>query len=151
MNRRHRGLLAAAWLAVLSEPSLAQTDTAFETEMREALDEAGTAGSLIRCTSLFRAFRLYAGDESEIGTTAAARETDLAVASVVIWQNETDTDDLETAFEAIVPMVGTATDLFVARMGANQDAQGSVFDAGIETELTFCNTLHSEMAEQTGE
>jgi hypothetical protein len=117
--------------------------------MEAALTEAGRAASLLRCTALFRAFRLYAGESSEIGATAAARETDLAVAGVVIWQDETGETELDTALETIVPMVGAATDLFLARMSGNLDAGESVFDAGIETELVYCNALHGGIAGQS--
>jgi hypothetical protein len=143
------GLLVLA-LGLTPGMALAQTDP-FEAAMEEALTDAGTAGSLIRCTSLFRAFRLYAGEGTQVGATAAARETDLAVASVVIWQNDMGVTELDTAFEAIVPMVGDATDLYLARMSANRDAIDSVFDDTLETELTFCGTLHDEIAEQSSE
>lgn len=137
-------------LCLAPAASHAQTDP-FDTAMEEALSDAGTASSLIRCTSLFRAFRIYAGEDTQVGATAAMRETDLAVASVVIWQNETGESELEAAFAVIVPMVGAATDLYLARMGDNQDALGTVFDDALETELTFCGTLHGEITAQTGE
>lgn len=148
---RRASVLAVAAVVALAAPMSAQTDTAFETAMAEALDGAGQAASLLRCTALFRAFRLYAGDETELGATAASRETDLAVAGVVIWQNETGAGDLDTAFATIVPIVGDATDLFLARMVANQEDAGSVFDPGLEPELAFCDTLHGEIAAGLGE
>ena len=143
-----RASLIIIGLILTTPPALAQTD-AFESAMEDTLSDAGNAGSLIRCTALFRAFRIYAGEDTLVGATSAMRETDLAVTSVVIWQSDKGETDLDTAFEAIVPMVGAATDLFLGRMGANRDAGDSVFDDGIETELAYCSTLHDEIEAQS--
>lgn len=143
-----RALGAALALCAATLAAPAQTDT-FEDAMAQALSDAGAAQSLIRCTALFRAFRLYAGDDTELGATAALRETDLAVTGVVIWQRDPERDggidDLEAAFDAIVPMVGDATELYLARMRGNHEAGGSIFDDGLDSELTYCNTLHREI------
>jgi hypothetical protein len=71
----------------------------FETEMEAALTEAGRAASLLRCTRCSGPSVSMPAKSSEIGATAAARETDLAVAGVVIWQDETGETELDTAFE----------------------------------------------------
>lgn len=143
-----RALGAALLLCAAPLAAPAETDP-FETEMAEALSGAGAAEPLIRCTALFRAFRLYAGEDTELGATAAARETDLAVTGVVIWQRDGRIADLEAAFGAIVPMVGAGTELYLARMRANHAAGGGVMDDGLDTELTYCNTLHREIEART--
>lgn len=122
------------------------SETLFDRAMDAALFNAGSTASLLRCTGLFRAFRVYAGAASDVGREAALRETDLAVAAVVIWQAETGTRETEAAFEVIVPMVTDATDLFLARLSSNLDETGAVFDAALETELAYCNALHGEIA-----
>jgi hypothetical protein len=135
-----------ALLALSPGRSDAQAPDGFDGAMEATLAEAGAATPLLRCTALFRAFRLYAGEQSEIGRTAAEHETGLAVAGVVIWQDETGTGDLDAAFAAIVPMVGAATDLYLARMAGNQEARGIVFDDTLEEELAACDALHDEIA-----
>lgn len=137
-------------LCIAPIPALSQSDP-FETAMQDALAEAGLAASLIRCTSLYRAFRIYAGEETDLGAAAAERETALAAASVVIWQSDTGSEDVEAAFGTIVPMVGDATILFLARMNENREADASVFDPGLETELAYCGTLHDEIATRGSE
>lgn len=119
--------------------------------MDAALFNAGSSAPLLRCTGLFRAFRLYAGDATELGRGAALRETDLAVAAVVVWQSETGTAETQSAFDVIVPMVTDATDLYLARMAENQDADGTIFDEDLDIELAYCDTLHSEIAARAGE
>jgi hypothetical protein len=149
--------LCAVTILAATAPLQAQTDapageaTAFSEAMDAALADGGSASSLLRCTALFRAFRLYAGEGTEVGMTAAEHETGLAVAAVVVWQDDTGTEDLEEAFEIIVPMVSEATDLFLARMSDNMDADDRVFDDALEAELTYCDTLHDEIAEASGE
>jgi hypothetical protein len=120
----------------------------FEAAMEDALSGAGLAAPLIRCTALFRAFRLHGGAGTPLRESAAAREADLAATSIAIWQSDTGTGGTEAAVEAIVPMVGAATDLFLARMGANQQAVGGVLDPELETELVYCVTLQDEIAAQ---
>lgn len=120
---------------------------AFAESMERALAEAGSAAPLLRCTAFFRAFRLYAGEESEVGATALEHETDLAAAAVVVWQDEIGAENLNAAFETIVPVVGEATELFLARMADNQEERGIVFDDALEAELTYCDTLHAGVAE----
>lgn len=116
--------------------------------MEDALSGAGLAAPLIRCTALFRAFRLHGGEGTPLGENAAAREADLAATSVAIWQSDTGTEEIEVAVETIVPMVGAATDLFLERMAANRDAGGGVFDPELETELVYCVALQDEIAAQ---
>ncbi len=154
-SARAKGLCAALSVSLATaapaQPDAPEGETqAFAAAMQAALAEGGSASLLLRCTALFRAFRLYAGEGTEIAATAAEHETGLAVAAVVVWQDETGTEDLETAFEAIVPMVTDATDLFLARMSDNQDAAGRVFDDALEAELTYCDTLHDEIAQAGG-
>jgi len=146
MRAARAGALAAV---VCLGPAPASAQPApFEAAMEEALSEAGLAAPLIRCTALFRAFRLHGGEGTPLGESAAAREADLAATSVAIWQSDTGTGGTEAAVEAIVPMVGAATDLFLARMGANLDAGGGVFDPDLETELVYCVALQDEIAAQ---
>ncbi len=118
----------------------------FEAAMEDALSEAGLAAPLIRCTALFRAFRIHGGPGTPLGESAAAREADLAATGVAIWQSDTGTEDISAAVEAIVPMVGAAADLFLARMDDNWDTGGGVFDPELETELIYCVTLQDEIA-----
>jgi hypothetical protein len=148
-----RPTLALCAAALFALPSTARAQESggdlFDRAMNAALFQAGEAAPLMRCAAVFRAFRVYAGDTSEIGATAAERETDLAVTAVVVWQNETATADLQAAFAAIVPMVTDATDLFLARMVENHDDTGAVFDDALETELAYCNALHAEITAAT--
>lgn len=117
----------------------------FEDAMSAILAEAGMAHGLIRCAALFRAFRVYAGDLSEIGEMAAERETDMGVFSVIVWQNENGIEDNEEAFAAIVPIVEGATELFFGRMIENQRATGTVFDTDLEGNLGYCNALRDQL------
>ena len=146
MIRPFATLVAALCLA--APPAAAQTGS-FDTDMATALAGSGTATPLIRCTALFRAFRLLAGEGTELASAAAARETELAVASVSIWQANTGSGDLDAAFDAIVPIIGAATGLYLDRMRANQVAGGSVFDADLEPELAYCGALHDRIAAGT--
>lgn len=151
MPIRSTRALGLGILTALSAPDVAPAQggapAAFAEAMEDALAEAGSAASLVRCTALFRAFRLYAGTGTEVGTTAAEHETGLAVAAAVVWQDEAGTAELETAFEAIVPMVSAATDLFLLRMSNNQDAGGNVLDEALQADITYCDTLHDEIAQ----
>ncbi|AHM05682.1 hypothetical protein roselon_03424 [Roseibacterium elongatum DSM 19469] len=117
----------------------------FETAMEAALAEAGTGAQLVRCTALFRAFRLYAGDETDLGRMAAERETDMAVFSVMVWQDDTGSDDMDAAFATVVPWVTEATELYLDRMVDNQAALGTVFDPDLEANLGFCNALRDRL------
>jgi|GEM_PF-1829772 len=148
---RAAGICALSAVTCLGlAPALAQP-APFEAAMEDALSGAGLAAPLIRCTALFRAVRLRAGEDSPLRATAATREADLAVTSVMIWQRDKGTEDVATAFDTIVPMVGAASDLFLARMAANREAGESVFDPALETELAYCATLQDEIAAQRGE
>lgn len=138
--------LAVAGLPAVSPAQDTAPGTPFDAAMDAALVDAGNAASLLRCTGLFRAFRVFAGEDTELGRNAAERETDLAVTAVVVWQAETGTEETQAAFDVIVPMVTGATDLYLARMSETREAAGTVFDATLETELTFCDTLHGEIA-----
>jgi hypothetical protein len=133
-------VLGAAAPAQVAQPE-GETDD-FAQAMESVLAEAGEARPLLRCTALYRAFRLYAGADSEIGATAAERETDLATTAAVIWQDETGTRDLSRAFEAIVPMMAEATELFLARMVDNAGPEGNVLDPALEADLAYCDALH---------
>jgi hypothetical protein len=127
-------------------PPVAETD-AFGQAMERVLADAGEAAPLLRCTALFRAFRLYAGADSEVGGIAAEHETDLATTAAVVWQDETGTSDLARAFEAIVPMMAEATELFLARMAENAEPEGNVLDPALEADLAWCDALHGEIVE----
>lgn len=148
-----QGRFLPALLAVLATAASAQvpppegeTD-AFAQAMDSVLAEAGEATPLLRCTALFRAFRLYAGADSEIGGIAAEHETDLATTAAVVWQDETGTPDLARAFEAIVPMMAEATELYLARMAENAEPEGNVLDPALEADLARCDALHGGIAE----
>jgi hypothetical protein len=143
-------LCAAALLVPTANPVPAQSDP-FETAIETALAEAGVAAPILRCTAIFRAFRIYAGEDTDLGATAAEREGTMAAAGVIIWQNDTGTEDLEAAFEAIVPMIGAGTELYLRRMSANQETEGTVFDLDLETDLTYCVTLYQEIESRTAE
>ncbi|MCU4652899.1 hypothetical protein N8I71_08650 [Roseibacterium sp. SDUM158016] len=138
-------------------PAAAQTDRppgeteAFAAAMAETLGGTGNAASLLRCTAVFRAFHLYAGTDTQVGATAAERETDMAVSGVVVWQDETGTDDLDAAFETVVPMVTAATELYLDRMVANAEAGDSVFDPDLEAELSYCSALHERIMDRDAE
>ncbi|GAA5067314.1 hypothetical protein N0B44_02925 [Roseibacterium beibuensis] len=118
----------------------------FDEAMGAALAAAGAGETLVQCTALFRAFRLYAGEQTEVGRMAAERETDMAVFSVLVWQDETGSEDMEAAFEVVVPWVDAATELYLDRMTANQAEGGTVFDANLEGNLGFCNALRDRLA-----
>jgi hypothetical protein len=145
----HRDILAAAGTAAaiaLAAPAASQTPPAGETQafaaaMAETLDGAGEAAPLVRCAGLFRAFRVVAGEDSEAGATAAEYETDLAVTASVVWQQATGAAEARAAFDAIVPMVAGAAELFLDRMAANRADGGSVFDDALDTELAYCDAL----------
>lgn len=140
--------LALALSLGLVAPGLAQPEGEprwFTVQMEEVLAPAGSAASILRCTALFRAFRLYAGEGGEIGATAAQHETDLAVVAVVVWQEEMGEPETSAAFEVVVPVVTQATELYLARMIENQEEREIIFDPALESELTYCDTLHAEL------
>jgi hypothetical protein len=143
-------LLATAAAEAQADPPPGETE-AFAAAMAVALEGTGSAASLLRCSALFRAFHVYAGPGTEVGETAAARETDMAVTAVVVWQNETGTDDLDIAFDAVVPVVTAATELYLDRMVENSETGDSVFDPALEAELAYCTALHARIMDRDEE
>jgi hypothetical protein len=143
-------LMATAGAGAQTDPPPGETE-AFTAAMEEALSGTGNAAGLLRCTAVFRAFHVYAGPGTEVGETAAARETDMAVTAVVIWQSETGTEDLDSAFDAVVPMVTAATELYLDRMVDNAETGDSVFDPAIEADLAYCNALHGRIMDRDAE
>ena len=145
MILRWTGGAVIALSLLCGKPAPAQSD-AFGARMADALAPAGDRASLLRFTALFRAFRLYAGDDTEVGAIAANREGDLAVIAAIIWQGAENTD-MNGAIAAIVPLIDTATDLFVDRFIANDATTGNIFDSGLDAELAYCGTLGDGLME----
>lgn len=129
--------------SALDDP-LQTASPAFEAAMSEVLDGAGEGAHLLRCAGAFQAFVVYAGDGSELAELATERETDFAIFAGLIWRAETGGTDAES-FEAIVPYIAGAADLYVQRMIDNHTANGSVFDDGLEARIGFCNLLHTRL------
>lgn len=139
-----RGFILA--LCVAAAPALAQP-AGFEDRIGAALAGSGENAGLMRCAGLFRAFRLYAGDDSELGATAAEREGDFAVFAAISWQDETDNDDIDAALAFVVPYIDAGTDLYLERMIENHRATDTVFDDDLEESIAFCNALRVRLLE----
>ncbi len=137
--------LPALLSLALGSAALAQTD-AFEAEMEALLTPAEDRASLLRCAALFRAFRLYAGEDTELGQAAQEREQDVVVFTTMIWQSDEGLE-MEAAMDQIVPLITDATELFITRMVENSETGGTVFDPELEDEVGYCNALRNTLME----
>ena len=136
--------------SLLAAPAPAQPD-ALTPAMAEALAEAGTARPLLRCTALFRALRIHPASAAATASGAALRETELASTAAIVWQDETGISDTQTAFDALVPMIGAASRLYRARISRNVEATGGQFDAALRDDLIYCDALHAGIAAPRGD
>jgi hypothetical protein len=134
---------AAAVILGLAGQAAAAQPASFAEAMHEALAEGGAATPWLRCAGLFRAFRLLAGRETELGAQALEAELDLAVVSAVLREDETGAAP-GTAMEEIVPLIGAAAELYLDRMVDNEAGAASVMDDGLRASLEVCATLRAE-------
>jgi hypothetical protein len=146
-----RALTLSLCVSLLAPAAPAQTDGAFDRAMAGALDEAGAARPLLRCTGLFRALRLHPAAPDGSAAGAALREADLATTAAVIWQDEAGMAEIQAAFDAIVPMIGAASAVYQRRMSRNAETTGGIFDAELEDDLIYCDALHAGITAPRGD
>lgn len=145
-RRTARLVPAMVALAICAPDTAIAQPLLFEDRLETALAPAGDNASLIGCIALFRAFRLYAGDETEVGQTAALRENDLAVFATLVWQTEQNLG-MDEAVLAILPLIETATELYLDRFVDNYETTGRVFDDNLDQRLAFCGILRDRLME----
>jgi hypothetical protein len=133
-----RGAAALA-LILIAGPALAQED-GFTARMDRALAPAGETAPFLRCSGFFRAFRVFAGPETDLGQVALQRELDLAVLSTILRQRETDADQAEVMAE-IAPLIEAVAALYTDRIVANDAETGAVMDDGLLATLEVCSDL----------
>jgi len=126
-------------LALLGAPAAAQDD-AFSRQVDAALAPAGATAPFLEYTGFFQAFRILAGPETEPGAAALQRELDMAVFSTILRQQETGAED-RAVMDEIRPLIEAVSELYIARIVANDDATGNVMDAGLTDTLAVCSDL----------
>lgn len=139
MRRALCGVLGAA----LSTTAAMAQPEGFTERMDTALTPAGDLAPFLRCTGLYQAFRLLAGEDTEVGAEALEGEVDMAVVSSVLRQRETGASQ-EAVMQEITPLIAAAARLYLDRMVANDDATGSVMDDGLSDTLAACASLRQD-------
>lgn len=136
--------LALALFLVAATPLSAQVaEDGFVAEMDAVLAPAGQTAPFLRCTGFFQAFRILAGADSEIGTTALERELDMAVLSTLLRQNETGAEQ-GAVMDEIRPLIAAAAELYADRLVANEAETGQVMDDGLTATLEVCSALRQQ-------
>lgn len=134
-------------LALLSAPAALAQPAGFSDRMDEALAPVGDLAPFLRCTGVFQAFRLLAGEDTEVGAAALEREVDMALLSSLLRQRETDAGQ-DAVMEEIAPLIAAAAQLYLDRMVANENATGSVMDDGLAGTLQACASLRQDLTDR---
>ncbi|MCT4683274.1 MAG: hypothetical protein N4A39_06040 [Roseicyclus sp.] len=140
--------LAASVSASVSAPVAAQLAGGAEA-MDEVLAPTGAAAPLLRCAGLYRAFRLLAGEATEVGAEALEGEVALAFAAAARRESDTGASPA-AAMDQIAPVIAAVGQLYLDRMGAARAATGSVMDDGLEATLFACAELRAVLAGAKG-
>lgn len=134
-------------IAALCLPQTAWAqNTAPDEQLDTILAPASDRAPLVGCAALFRAFRLYAGEDTEVGQSATEREQDMIVFATLVWQ-ASENLSMDDALAAIIPILADATELYLDRFVENNETTGSVFGDNLEGRVTFCNALRDELVE----
>ncbi|MBY4892589.1 hypothetical protein KUL25_07405 [Rhodobacteraceae bacterium N5(2021)] len=145
--------LACAALLCGSGPAVAQTALSLSLETTFApVEEVESLSDALSCTALFRSMSLVFGPESDYFETFCAREGVMASVSGVLWADSPRGagQSPDEVFTLLLPMINTATDLYVDHMDATVAVTDAPFDGPILAQFDFCTALVEALQRDAG-
>lgn len=140
--------LAFAFI-LMAQAAPAQDASAFQTEMIETANAAGSARLPVACAGLFHALSQASDNGSDDATTMSDKESDAAVVAIISRSKETG-DDNDTATTEVIGFVDAVAEVYIRWFAMNLETSDGILDDTIRDNYQYCERLRGEWVAAMG-